>query len=116
MGVIKMPPKDISYPYPKAVGVGVSIGRIIGRARINEHFPNWGDYARILDLVQWKRDGHQELRFCQYYRKDGGTEKDWIFGQGAGHLSVNTFYKLIKKAKTNPDYGTFEGAFDKLTL
>ena len=83
-----------------------------------EHFPNFGDYMRILDLVEFQPDSHQkrhrEIRFCQFYRKAGGTNKDWIFGQGAGHMSVKTFYKLIHKAKTEPDYGSFEGVFDKL--
>jgi len=112
-----MPPNDIDYPYPKAVGKGHTVGKIIGRAMKKEHFPKFGDYMRILDLVELQPDSHQklhtELRFCQFYRKAGGTNKDWIFGQGAGHMSVKTFYKLIHKAKTNPDYGTFEGVFDK---
>ncbi len=116
LGVIKMPPKDLHYPHPKAVGDGYEDAKIVGRAMLVEHYPKWGDYTRIIDLVEWKRDGHKELRFCQYYRKDGGTDSDWIFGQGSGHLKVETFYKLIKKAKTNPDYGVFEGVFDKLTL
>lgn len=112
-----MPPKDIKYPYPKAVGHGYSIGKIIGRAMIIERFNKWGDYMRILDLVEFQPDKlqkrHRELRFCQFYRKARGTNDDWIFGQGAGHMSVNTFYKLIYKAAAKPDYGTFEGAFDK---
>ncbi len=116
MGVIKMPPKDILYPHPKAVGTGYETARIIGRVMLIESFSNWGDYMRIVDLIEWKQDAHKEIRFCQYYRKAGGTDKDWIFGQGAGHMSVETFYKLINKAKTNPDYGSFEGAFDKLNF
>jgi|SRR3989344_4546829 len=116
MGEIKMPPKDINYSYPKAVGRGYSVGKIIGRAMVKERFPRWGDYMRILDLVKWKKDGHKELRFCQFYRKDRGTCNDWIFGQGAGHMSIATFYKLIHKAKTNPDYGNFKGAFDKIVI
>ena len=71
---------------------------------------------RVLDLVEWEKDGHKELRFCQYYRKDRGTDKDWIWGQGAGHMSVATFYKLIHKARTKPDYGTFEDVFDKFII
>jgi len=114
-----MPPKDIRYPYPKAVGEGLSIGKIIGRAMETECFPKFGDYMRILDLVEFQADSrqklHRELRFCQFYRKAGGTDDDWIFGQGAGHMSVETFYKLIHKARTNPDCGTFEGVFDKVT-
>ena len=116
MGKIREKPKDICYPYPKAVGTGASVGKIIGRAKVEEKFPKWGDYMRILDLVEWKKDGHKELRFCQYYRKAGGTDKDWIFGQGAGHMSVRTFYKLINKARTRPDYGNFKGAFDELIV
>ncbi len=119
MGKIREKPKDIRYPYPKAVGRGYSIGKIIGRAMKIEHFSKWGDYMRILDLVEFQPDDHQkrhrELRFCQFYRKAGGTNNDWIFGQGAGHMSVKTFYKLLHKAMTKPDYGTFEGVFDKLT-
>lgn len=107
-----MPPKDIRYSYPKAVGRGYSVGKIIGRAMLKEHFRKWGDYMRILDLVKWEKDVHKELRFCQFYRKDGGTDNDWIFGQGAGHMKVETFYKLMHKAATNPDCGTFEGVFD----
>ena len=82
-----------------------------------EHFRKWGDYMRILDLVEFQPDKHQkrhkELRFCQFYRKAGGANNDWIFGQGAGHMSVKTFYKLIHKARTNPDYGTFEDVFGR---
>ena len=119
MGKIRMPPKNIDYPYPKAVGRGYSVGKIIGRAMEIEHFPKFGDYMRILDLIDIQPDSHQELhrelRFCQFYRKTRGTDKDWIFGQGSGHMSVKTFYKLIHKAKTKPDYGTFEGVFDKLS-
>ena len=119
MGKIRKKPKDIIYPHPKAVGQGYSTGKIIGRAREIERFPKWGDYMRILDLVEWQKDDHhkkphKELRFCQFYRKDGGTNSDWIFGQGAGHMKVETFYKLVHKAATKPDYGTFEGVFDKL--
>ena len=116
MGKIKIPPKDINYPYPKAVGKGYSTGKIIGRAMVLESFVKWGDYMRILDLVEFQPDKHQnrhkELRFCQFYRKAGGTDNDWIFGQGAGHMSVKTFYKLIRKATTKPDYGNFEDVFD----
>ena len=110
-----MPPKNIHYPYPKAVGKGYTVGKIIGRAMEIERFPKFGDYMRILDLIELQPDNHQkrhkELRFCQFYRKAGGTNNDWIFGQGAGHVSVATFYKLIYKAKTNPDYGNFKGIF-----
>lgn len=120
MGKIRIPPKDIKYPYPKAVGHGYSVGKIIGRAMEIECFPKWGDYMRILDLVEFKPDKyqkcHKELRFCQFYRKAGGTDNDWIFGQGAGHMSVETFYKLIHKAKTNPDWGNFKGVFDEPTI
>ena len=117
MGKINKKPKDIHYPYPKAVGEGYSIGKIIGRAMELERFPKFGDYMRILDLVEFQPDPyqkcHREIRFCQFYRKAGGTNSDWIFGQGAGHMSVGTFYKLIHKAKMKPDYGTFDGIFDK---
>lgn len=109
-----MPPKDISYPRPKVVGPGYESARIIGRAMVMERFPKWGDYMRILDLVEWKKDRHKEIRFCQFYRKVGGTDRDWIFGQGAGHMKVATFYKLIRKARTKPDYGTFRNVLDKL--
>ena len=114
MGKIRIPPPDIKYPYPKAVGNGYSIGKVIGRAMIKEHFPKWGDYMRVLDLVVWEKDGHKELRFCQFYRKNGGTDNDWIFGQGAGHMKTGTFYKLIHKAMTKPDHGTFGSVFSKL--
>jgi len=118
MGKLREKLKDIQYPYPKALGQGCSVGKIIGYAMVKEHFPKWGDYMRILDLVEFQPDDHQkrhkELRFCQYYRKPKGTDNDWIFGQGAGHMSVETFYKLIRKARTKPDYGTFEGVFDEL--
>ena len=113
-----MPPNDIDYPPPKAVGGKHTIGKIIGRAMVMERFPKWGDYMRILDLVELQPDHrqkrHTELRFCQFYRKAGGTDTDWIFGQGAGHMSVETFYRLLNKAKTKPDHGTFEGVFNKL--
>lgn len=127
MGQIKSPPKDIRYDHPKAVRENCSVpscrdysvGKIIGRAKELERFPEWGDYMRILDLVEWQKDEHhkethKELRFCQFYRKAGGTDTDWIFGQGAGHISAETFYKLIRKAQTNPDYGTFDGVFDRI--
>lgn len=114
MGRIINPPKDLHYPHPKAVGIGYGVAKIIGRVMVKEHIPKWGDYMRILDLVEWQKDGKRELRFCQYYRKDGGTDKDWIFGQGAGHMKVETFYKLIERAKTKPDYGTFDNVFKKL--
>ena len=55
-----MPPRDIRYPYPKAVGKGYSFGKIVGRAMIKESYRNWGDYMRILDLVKWKKDGHKK--------------------------------------------------------
>lgn len=38
------------------------------------------------------------------------------YNQGAGHMSKSTFYKLIKKAKAKPDYGSFEGVFDKFSF
>lgn len=90
-----------------------------------EHFPKWGDYMRVLDLVEWQKDKHhkkphKELRFCQFYRKAGGMDSDWIFGQGAGHMKIKTFYALIRKAqeltrkaKDKQDHGTFEGVFKK---
>lgn len=118
MGKIREKPGDIHYPYPKAVGEGYSVGKIIGRVMEIEQFPKFGDYMRILDLVEFQPDLHQErhreIRFCQFYRKVNGTDNDWIFGQGAGHMSIETFFKLIHKAKTKPDYGTFEGVFNKL--
>jgi hypothetical protein len=91
------PPKDIRYPRPKAVGPGYEIGKIIGRVKCQESFSDWGDYMRVLDLVEWNRNGHRwrEIRFCQYFRKAGGGDNDWIFGQGAGHMGADTFYKLI---------------------
>src|SRR3989344_127397 len=120
MGKIKEKPSDVKYPYPKAVGRGYSTGKIIGRAMSIERFSKWGDYMRILDLIEFQPDKfqkrHKELRFCQFYRKAGGKNNDWIFGQGAGHMSVRTFYKLIHKAKTKPDYGNFNGAFDKIVI
>ena len=80
-----------------------------------ERFPKWGDYMRVLDLVEWQKDKHhkethKEIRFCQFYRKAGGTDKDWIFGQGAGHMKDTTFHKLIHKANSKPE---FKGVFDK---
>lgn len=113
MGKIKMPPHDITYQLPKAVGNGKESGKIIGRAIIIESFPGLGDYTRILDFIKWKKDGHKDLRFCYFYRKPLGTDDDWIFGQGSGHMKVDTFYKLIRKAAANPDYGNFEGIFNK---
>ncbi len=114
MGRIIMPPKPIHYPYPKAVGKkGYSIGIVLGRAMHTEHFKNWGDYKRIIDWVKFD-DGHRELRFTQYYRKPNGTDNDWIYGQGTGHMSIKTFYKLIRKAKANPNYGSFDKIFDRL--
>ena|ERR1017187_9518223 len=118
MGKIKMPPKEIRYPHPKAVGQGHSVAKIIGRVMEIERFPKWGDYMRILDLVEWQKDKHhkttlRELRFCQFYRKAGGADDDWVFGQGAGHLNIETFFKLIHKAATKPDHGSFDGVFDK---
>jgi hypothetical protein len=128
MGKIRKPPSDIKYPHPKAVKEsctaplcrGYSVGKIVGRATELESFPGWGDYMRVLDLVEWQKDEHhekthKELRFCQFYRKAGGTDNDWIFGQGAGHMKDTTFHKLIEKASTKPDYGTFEGVFDLFT-
>lgn len=115
MGIIKMPPKDIRYPFPKALGKGYSVGTIIGRAMHIERFNNWGDYMRILDWIKFE-DGHKELRFAQFYRKPGGTDKNWIYGQGAGHVKAKTFLKLIRKAKTKPDYGTFEDALDHVYI
>jgi hypothetical protein len=112
MGKIKMPPNDIEYPRPKAVGNGKMFAEIIGRAMIQETCPEWGDYMRILDLLLWE-DGDKEIRFCYYYRKPNGTDSDWIFGQGSGHMKVYTFYKLIHKAATEPDHGNFEGIFDE---
>lgn len=113
MGRIITPPRDIHYPHPKAVGPGYETAEIIGRAMVLEKFPKWGDYMRILDLVEWKKDRHRELRFCQYYRKAGGTDRDWIFGQGAGHMKIATYHELIRKATTRPDYGTFGNVFKK---
>lgn len=117
MGKIKNPPNKIRYPYPKAVGKGFTVGKIIGRVMEIECFPKFGDYMRILDLIELQPDNrqkrHTEIRFCQFYRKPNGTDSDWIFGQGAGHMSIKTFYKLIRKAMTKPDFGTFEGIFDK---
>jgi len=46
MGRIIMPPRDLRYPYPKAVGSGYGVAKIIGRAMAKEHFPKWGDYMR----------------------------------------------------------------------
>jgi hypothetical protein len=40
VGKIKMPPDDIQYPRPKAVGPGYETAKIIGRAMIKEHFEN----------------------------------------------------------------------------
>lgn len=116
-----MPPNNIDYPHPEAVGRGRgrSVAKIVGRAMQIERFPKWGDYMRILDLVEWQKDKHhkkphKELRFCQFYRKAGGTNSDWIFGQGAGHMKPTTFYKLIRKAVTpGQHWGIFEGVFDK---
>jgi hypothetical protein len=113
MGTIKMPPDDIEYPLPKAVGNGTKSATIIGRAMIEESCPKWGDYMRILDLLQWE-DGYKEIRFCYFYRELNGKDNDWIFGQGSGNMKVNTFYDLIHKAASEPDYGDFEGIFDKL--
>ena len=118
MGKIKMPPSDIKYSFPKSVGKGHSIAIILGRAMIKEHFEGFGDYMRIVDLLEWKKNSkvrkHKEIRFTQYYKKANGNDNDWIYAQGAGHMSIKTFYKLIKKAKENPDYGDFQGVFDEI--
>lgn len=112
MGKIKMPPGEITYPYPKALGKkGYTKNKIIGRAMMIECEKNRGDYTRILDLLD-----NGQLRFCQYYRKPGGNDNDWIYGQGAGHMKIETFYKLIEKAKTDPDHGNFEGVLDKIKI
>lgn len=115
MGKIIMPPRLIRYPYPKAVGKGFSKAKVLGRVMQIEKFRDWGDYMRIIDWVKFDK-GHKELRFAQYFRKPKGTDKHWIYGQGAGHMSLKTFYKLIRKAQTKPDYGSFEGAFDSLRI
>jgi hypothetical protein len=100
------------------VGPGYEIGKIIGRVKCQESFSDWGDYMRVLDLVEWNRNGHRwrEIRFCQYFRKAGGGDNDWIFGQGAGHMGTDTFYKLIQKATTNPDYGNFGDVFKNIII
>lgn len=72
---------------------------------------------RILDLIEFQPDKfqkrHEELKFCQYYRKVGSRDGDWIFGQGVGHMSVKTFYKLIRKAMNSP---AFKGVFDNVGM
>ncbi len=113
MGIIRMPPRPIRYPFPKAVGEGYSKGIVLGRVMENETFKDWGDYMRIIDWIKFD-DGHKELRFTQYYRKSGGSDNDWFYGQGAGHMSQKTFFSLIRKAQSCPDFGTFEDAFDEL--
>ena len=115
MGKIIMPPRLIRYPKPKAVGKGFTKGKVLGRVMRKERFKNWGDYMRIIDWVEFE-DGHKELRFTQYYRKPNGTNEDWVYGQGAGHMSMKTFNKLIQKAQTKPDHGSFEGAFESLRI
>lgn len=111
-----MPPKPIHYPPPKAVGGKIQEAEIVGRAMIKESFENWGDYMRILDKIIWKKDGHIELRFCQYYRKPNGGDLDWIFGQGAGHMHPKTLVKLIKKAKEKPDHGDFGDSLNGINV
>ena len=116
MGKIRTPPGLVWYPKPKAVGKGFSKGKVLGRVMQIEKFRDHGDYMRIIDWIEFVDDGHKELRFTQYYRKPNGTDEDWVYGQGAGHMSLRTFYKLIRKAQTKPDCGTFEGAFDRLRI
>ena len=117
MGKIIMPPRNIYYPYPKALGKkGGSTGKIIGRAMVLESGLGTGDYMRIVDYVNWFPDNYKEIRFCQFYRKPNGGDQDWIYGQGAGHMSPETFRKLIEKARSSPDYGTFEGIFDNIVF
>ncbi|HVP49729.1 MAG TPA: hypothetical protein VMT56_00755 [Candidatus Bathyarchaeia archaeon] len=120
MGRIRIPPKDIIYPLPTALGPGKSSARVLGRAMVMESFPGWGDYMRVLDLVEFRKNTlsprHRELRFCQFYRKPGGGDADWIFGQCAGHMSIATFYELLRRAQEAPDCGSFGRAFNKLEM
>lgn len=115
MGRIIMPPNPIMYPPPKAVGGEIGVADIVGRAMVVEYLGDSGDYCRIIDRLKW-RGGGEEIRFTYYFRKPKGTDKDWIFGQGAGHMNPKTFVKLIKKAKTNPDFGDFGKCLDKINL
>ncbi|MFH0714306.1 MAG: hypothetical protein V1847_01705 [Candidatus Diapherotrites archaeon] len=119
MGRIIMPPNPIYYTPPKAVGGEVLVGTIIGRAMVLEPIEGQGDYYRIIDRVKWddeNSENSENIRFTYFYRKPNGTDTDWVYGQGAGHMTIETLIKLLKKAKTNPDFGTFENKLDKISL
>jgi hypothetical protein len=65
VGGIIMPPNDLHYPYPKALGKkGGSMGKIIGRVMILESDLETGDYMRFVDYVSWLSDNYKEIRFC----------------------------------------------------
>ncbi len=132
-GRIIIAPKALKYPYPKAVGVGESTGKVLGRAMVLEKVQGLGYYMRILDLVSWNKQ-LRELRFTYYYRKvdieayndenmDRNewlkarcAEKHWIYGQGAGHMTSESFYRLLKKAKSDPIFGNFENSLEKVVV
>lgn len=113
-----MPPRPVHYPLAKASKrKKAPLGAIIARAMIEEKFPNHGDYCRIIDLIQWEGNkDKKEIRFTYYYRKPNGGEKDWVYGQGAGHMTIKSFYRLLKKAKKNPDFGDFGRSLDKIKI
>ena len=113
MGRIIMPPNPISYDPPKSVGGSTQVADITARAMVVEHFGSSGDYCRVVDRLKW-RGGGEEIRFTYYFRKPKGTDTDWIYGQGAGHMSPKTFFKLIKRAKTKPDFGDFGKVFENI--
>ncbi len=110
-----MPPKPIVYPPPKNVGGKPENADITARAMLIEKFDT-GEYCIVLDRLFWRKDGHEELRFTYYYRKKGGTDSDWIFGQGAAHMNPKTLVALIRKAKTNPDWGNFENSLGGISI
>jgi hypothetical protein len=107
MGQIKMPPDPIVYDPPKAIGGEKAMADVVARAMLVESCGAYGDYCRVLDLLRWRGDSKEEVRFTYYFRKPNGTDRDWIYGQGAGHMTPETLVKLLQKAKASPDYGNF---------
>ena len=115
MGSIIHPPRPIRYPPPKSVGGKPHTADIVARACIIEKFDT-GDYCRIIDKLKWRESGDIEIRFTYYYRKYKGNDKDWIYGQGAGHMNPKTLARLIKKAKTKPNFGDFGSSLNKIKI
>lgn len=95
MGKIRPPPRPVNYDGYK--------GQVIAQEKELEEFEE-ADYMRVLELVRWE-DGIEELRFGYYYRAKGQGDDKWIPGQVYSNMSRSTLAKLIKKAKSNPEFG-----------